>query len=321
MKELLILHAFTIVFKIPPIMNADELLDRAFGSAKKVTHRDKKKKTINKIKMVKRIIGNTLKVYVRAFPTLDDLHPFYYELINLLIGIDKLKMALASVEWARKRINSITNYGIREAKKKEDYKNIIRKVYGRVSSIIYEIDASLKFLEETRKKLKDVPSIDTGTKTVIIAGYPNVGKSSLLKMLSSANPEIAPYPFTTKGLIVGHIWVEERYNKKKIQVVEAPGLLERPMAKRNEIERQGIIALRHLPDLVIFIIDASMHCGYSIEEQLKLLEEIKKEFDVDVIVVENKVDISKGKTDYMKISCRDGTGIEELKKEIIKRLE
>ena len=312
--------AFTIVFKIPPIMNADKLLDRAFGSAKKVTHRDKKKKTINKIKKVKSIIGNTLKVYVRAFPTLDDLHPFYYELINLLIGIDKLKMALASVEWARKRIASITNYGIREAKKKENYKEIIKKVYGRVSSIIYEIDASLKFLEEARKKLKEVPSIDTSIKTVIIAGYPNVGKSSLLKLLSSANPEIAPYPFTTKGLILGHIWVEERYDRKKIQVVEAPGLLERPMAKRNEIERQGMIALRHLPDLVIFIIDASMHCGYSIEEQLKLMEEIKKEFNVAVIVVENKVDISKGKTNYMKISCKDGTGIEELRKKVIEKL-
>ena len=312
--------AFTIVFKIPPIMNADKLLDRAFGSAKKVTHRDKKKKTINKIKKVKSIIGNTLKVYVRAFPTLDDLHPFYYELINLLIGIDKLKMALASVEWARKRIASITNYGIREAKKKENYKEIIKKVYGRVSSIIYEIDASLKFLEEARKKLKEVPSIDTSIKTVIIAGYPNVGKSSLLKLLSSANPEIAPYPFTTKGLILGHIWVEERYDRKKIQVVEAPGLLERPMAKRNEIERQGMIALRHLPDLVIFIIDASMHCGYSIEEQLKLLEEIKKEFNVAVIVVENKVDISKGKTNYIKISCKDGTGIEELRKKVIEKL-
>ncbi|MCD6572935.1 MAG: 50S ribosome-binding GTPase [Thermoplasmata archaeon] len=308
------------MFKIPPIMNADKLLDRAFGSAKKVTHRDKKKKTINKIKKVKSIIGNTLKVYVRAFPTLDDLHPFYYELINLLIGIDKLKMALASVEWARKRIASITNYGIREAKKKENYKEIIKKVYGRVSSIIYEIDASLKFLEEARKKLKEVPSIDTSIKTVIIAGYPNVGKSSLLKLLSSANPEIAPYPFTTKGLILGHIWVEERYDRKKIQVVEAPGLLERPMAKRNEIERQGMIALRHLPDLVIFIIDASMHCGYSIEEQLKLLEEIKKEFNVAVIVVENKVDISKGKTNYIKISCKDGTGIEELRKKVIEKL-
>ena len=309
------------MFKIPPIMGANELLDRAFGSAKKISHRDKKKKTINKIKTVKSIIGNTLKVYVRAFPTLDNLHPFYYEMINLLIGVDKLKMELASIEWARKRIASITNYGVREAKRKDNYREIIKKVYGRVSSIVYEIDSSLKFLEEARKKLKNLPSIDTGSKTVIIAGYPNVGKSSLLKLLSTANPEIAPYPFTTKGLIVGHIWIEEKYEKKKIQVIEAPGLLERPMAKRNEIEKQGIIALRHLPDLVVFIIDASMHCGYSTEEQLKLLGEIKNEFRVDTIVVENKVDISKGKTDYMKISCKDGMGIEELKKEIIRKLE
>jgi len=308
------------VFKIPPVMGADALLDKAFGRAKKIRNRDKKKKTIDKIAMVKNILNESLKKYVKAFPSLDNLHPFYYEMINLLIDIDKLKISLARIDKARKRINSIANSGIREAKKNENYKEIIKKVYGRISSIIYEIDSSLKFLEKARNKIKELPSIDTKTKTVIIAGYPNVGKSSLLKLISSAKPEIAPYPFTTKGLIVGHIIYNEGYERKKIQVVEAPGLLERPIEKRNEIERQGIIALKHLPDLVVFIIDASMHCGYSIEEQLKLLEEIKKEFGVDIIVVENKVDISNGKTDYMKISCKDRIGIEELKKKIMEKL-
>ena len=316
----LIYLPFTIVFKIPPIMDADELLDKAFGKAKKIRNRDKKKKTIDKIAMVKNIVDDTLKKYVKSFPSFDNLHPFYYELINLLLDIDRLKISLAKVDRARKRISRIANSGIKEAKKNENYRQIIKKVYGRISSILYEIDSSLKFLEEARNKIKGLPSIDTEAKTVIIAGYPNVGKSSLLKAISSAKPEIAPYPFTTKGLIVGHIWYEENHEKKKIQVVEAPGLLERPAEKRNEIEKQGIIALRHLPDLIVFIIDASLHCGYSLEEQLALLNEIKNEFKVDIIVVENKVDISKGKTEYMKVSCKNGMGIEELKKKILEEL-
>lgn len=308
------------MFKIPPIMNADELLDKAFGKAKKIRNRDKKKKTINKIKTVKNVLGGALKKYVRAFPTIDKLHPFYYELLELLIGIDELKKSLSSIEWARKRINSIARYGIREAKRKENYKEIIRKVYGRISSIIYEINENLKFIEEARNKIKNIPSIDVELPTIIIAGYPNVGKSSLLKLLSSAKPEIAPYPFTTKGIIVGHFLIKKKYENLRIQIVEAPGLLDRRYEERNEIEKQGIIALKHLPSLIIFIIDASFNCGYPLEEQEKLLEEVKREFNVDIIVVENKVDISGGKTKYIKISCKNSYGIEELKKKILEKL-
>lgn len=308
------------MFNLPKILNADELLDKAFGRAKKIRERDKKLKTINKIAVVKSILSNTLRKYVKSFPSFDNLHPFYYEILNLLVGIDELKKSLAAVDWARKKIDGIARYGIKRAKKEENYKEIIKAVYGRISSIIYRINRNLNFLEEARLKIKNIPSIDTDIPTVIIAGYPNVGKSSLLKLLSSAKPEIASYPFTTKGLIVGHFSIKEKYEERKAQVVEAPGLLDRPYEKRNEIERQGIIALKYLPDLIIFIIDASLHCGYPLEEQEKLLKEIKDEFKVDMIVVENKADISGGKTDYLKISCKTGEGIEELKKEMIKRL-
>lgn len=309
------------MFKIPNVLDADALLDKAFGRAKKIAERDRKARAINKVSTVKMILNNTLQKYVKAFPSFDKLHRFHYELLDLLIGVDKLKKSLGAIEWARKKINSICYQGIKKLKKEEeDFAPIVKEVYGRISSIIYQINPHLNFLEESRLKIKQIPAISTDLPTVIIAGYPNVGKSSLLKFLSSAKPEIASYPFTTKGLIVGHFYVEQNHEKKKIQIIEAPGLLDRPNEKRNEIERQGIIALKYLPDLIIFIIDASLHCGYDLESQLNLLEEIKKEFGVDVIVVENKVDISKGKTEYMKISCKTGEGIEELKEEIKKRL-
>ena len=307
------------MFNIPNILDAEALLDKAFGRAKKISVRKKKERIINKIATVKAIMNNTLQKYVKSFPNFDKLHKFYYELLDLLIGINKLKKSLASLEWARKKINRIATDGIRKIKSGEDELNVLKSVYGRISSIVYEINRHLNFLEEARLKIKELPFISTDLPTVIIAGYPNVGKSSLLKLLSSAKPEIAPYPFTTKGLIVGHLIFEENHEKKKIQFVEAPGLLDRREEERNEIEKQGIIALKHLPDLIIFIIDSSLHCGYDLESQKKLLEEIKREFKVDMIVVENKVDIC-SKTDYFKISCKTGEGIEELKEEIKKRL-
>ena len=312
------------MFKIPPILSADELLDKAFGKAKRIKERDRKARTINKLSTVKQILNNTLQKYVKAFPSFDNLHRFYYELFDLLIGIDKMKKSLGAIEWARKKISKIANDGIKKIKREEDdkkYKNILAAKYGRISSVMYQINSHLSFLEEARNKMKKIPYIDADAPTIIIAGYPNVGKSSLLKILSSAKPEIASYPFTTKGLIVGHMETEDKYERKKIQVVEAPGLLDRRDEERNYIEKQGMIALRYLPDLIIFVVDASLHCGYSMEDQMKLLDEIKKEFyDVDIIVVENKVDISGGKTDFMKISCTTGEGIDELKREIMERL-
>ena len=118
---------------------------------------------------------------------------------------------------------------------------------------------------------------------------------------------------------MGHIRKKKNHEVFRIQVVEAPGLLDRRNEERNEIERQGIIALRHLPHLIIFVVDATLHCGYPLEEQLKLLEEIRKEFDADVIVVENKTDIE-SKTNFMKISCETGKGIKELREEMLRRL-
>ncbi|MCD6512393.1 MAG: 50S ribosome-binding GTPase [Thermoplasmata archaeon] len=302
------------MFDIPPIKNADELLDKAFGRAKKIRDRDKRAKTMNKISTVRMILDNELGRIVKAFPTMQNLHPFYHEFFDIIAGIDRVRKAIYSVDWARKKINYIARYGIRKVKREEDYRRIIKMVYGRISSILYKIDDNLIFLEDFRNKIKDMPSIDVDMPTIIIAGYPNVGKSSLLKALSRAKPEIASYPFTTKTLIVGHIYLETDHEKKKIQVIEAPGLLDRPIEKRNKIEMQALAALRHLADLIIFIVDASMHCGYELEKQMNLLEDIKRHFDADIIVVENKVDISGGKTNFIKISCANGNGLDELRK-------
>jgi nucleolar GTP-binding protein len=147
-----------------------------------------------------------------------------------------------------------------------------------------------------------------------------VGKSSLLKQLSSAKPDIAIYPFTTKELIIGHITVTQKYEKKTIQIIELPGLLDRPNHKRNKIEKQGIIALHYLPSLILFIVDASTHCGYDISSQLKLLDDIKKEFTVPLIGVENKVDVNNGQTSFFPVSAKTGYGVEKLKQKIIDQL-
>jgi len=308
------------VFKIPTVLTADKLLDKAFGRAQKIKKRDRKAERISKISSAKDTLDSTLQKYVSRFPSFDNLHRFYYELFDILLGIDTLKKSLGAVDWGRKQINEIARHGIKEVKRQKDGNLVLRQTYGRISSVLYQINNHLLFLERARKKLRKVPFIDMDKPTLIIAGYPNVGKSSLMRLISTAEPTIASYPFTTKEIIVGDMALEDKKGKRQIQIIEAPGLLDRPHEKRSAIERQGLIALRYLSDLIVFIVDASLYCGYDLKSQLNLLKEIQSEFKGDIIAVENKADIGGGATDFLKISCISGRGIEELKKGIMARL-
>jgi len=59
-----------------------------------------------------------------------------------------------------------------------------------------------------------------------IVGLPNVGKSSILKSLTNANPKIAGYPFTTLEPNLGVLQINKGDNKKNIVIVDVPGVVE-----------------------------------------------------------------------------------------------
>ncbi|MEA2054332.1 MAG: GTPase [Candidatus Thermoplasmatota archaeon] len=306
---------------IPKIESADELIDRAFRKAKEIKNFNKKKKAIQKIRMVQKTIDSCLNKYVKAFPSFDNLHPFYNELLDVAVGIDELKKSLGAIDWARKKCNDISRIEIKKMRRSKEYDKIVKSAYGRISSIVYRVSKNLEFLEEARIKIRNIPSIEIDSPTVVIVGYPNVGKSSLLRHLSLAKPKIAPYPFTTTGLVLGHFSVEKKYIEHKVQVVEAPGLLDRPLSPKNRVEKQAMAAIYYLANVIVFMIDPTQYCGYSIKEQENLLASMKKDISLPIIVVENKSDLCKSDRKCLKISCKSGDGISELKEEIIKNLE
>ena len=136
--------------------------------------------------------------------------------------------------------------------------------------MIGRIGPSLEWLSESREILKRLPSIDQLSPCIVVCGAPNVGKSAFISALSSGNMEVNHYPFTTKRIHLGHF----TFRRLQYQMVDTPGLLDRPMEKRNDIEMQAISALENLGSLVLFLIDESEKCGTSIEEQHNLLEDI-----------------------------------------------
>ncbi len=312
--------------EIPQIQTADELIDIAIKRAKKVQITDrnafyKKKKTIiAKAESFSTSIIMKLERYVKKFPSIDNLPGFYQEIIDIKIKKDKLKKALGAADWARKTCQMIYSKQGRSLKKSGNLDFLKQKqqeIYGRLSSVVKQIDKELFVLSEAQQIMKKLPDIQD-IPTVVIAGYPNVGKSSLLRCLSSAKPKIAEYPFTTKEIHVGHIKKTEKHIKKTFQIIDTPGLFDRPFSKRNEIEKQAVAALTHLADVIVFIIDPSETCGYTLKDQKHLLKQIQKMFSDSVfIVVENKVDVKKTRSSNLRVSCETGEGIDSLKKKLL----
>ncbi len=306
------------MFKIPTILTSDEVLDKAFKKASRVSIPGRsgirKKKSIAKAKIesASQTIDSTLKKYVKSFPTIDNLHPFYKSLIDLLLDTDRMKKSLGSLDWCRKTVLRIARESSSKISRARDVNDIdpIRKAaYGRISSVVGDVQDELAFLGEARQEMKKMPGINPELPTIVVAGYPNVGKSQLVRAISSAKPRIASYPFTTKRVSIGHF--ERKY--QSYQVIDTPGLLDREIEERNEIEKQAINALEHLADVVVFVLDPTETCGYEMESQESLLQTICKEFAaIPVIPVENKTDISVSSSERMKISALEGTRVENL---------
>jgi nucleolar GTP-binding protein len=135
-----------------------------------------------------------------------------------------------------------------------------------MSTIVKKQATSLAYLEQVRQHLARLPSIDPNTRTLLVCGFPNVGKSSFVNKLSRANVDVQPYAFTTKSLFVGHT----DYQFLRWQVIDTPGILDHPLEERNTIEMQSVTALAHLKASIIFVIDISEQCGYPIPQQVYL---------------------------------------------------
>lgn len=286
--------------KIKKIHRSGELLDIVFHRAshlsldvpRRVAPVVKaRKREAARVKYISDNLAKYLVSMVKMFPNLDDIHPFYRELADVLVGVDKLREVLASLEGSARVIRKIAREKIREIKVSNEPRDAARariEAYARIASVIRKLRRRLDFLIDVSKKLSKLPTVDTDAFTIVVAGYPNTGKSSFVRAVSSAKPEIAEYPFTTRNIIMGHF----SYGNFRCQIIDTPGILDRPMSERNQIELQAISAIRHIANVAIFIIDPTLTCGYPLERQLELLKEIRETFPtLPIINVINKVDL------------------------------
>ncbi len=294
--------------KLPTVLTAEELLDKAFRRASKVSGRNKKEKTINKLSTVSNVLSDYFRKIISSHPSYENLPDFYREMVDIVVGIRRIKKSLAALKWADGVIQRVITKGVREVKGGKDPGQVLKAVYGRIASIVEQIDSELRFLNEAKNRMREIPIL-TDDPTIVVAGYPNVGKSSFVARISTVHPEISTYPFTTKEIYVGY----GNFDGLKVQIVDTPGLLDRPIHKRNQIEKRAILCLEHVADCILFIIDPTETCGYPLESQFSLLDEIKESFNVPIIAAYSKSDMH-DRRDLPAFSNVTGEGIDEVVK-------
>ncbi len=166
-----------------------------------------------------------------------------------------------------------------------------------------------------------------------LVGYPNAGKSTLLRKISAARPKVAPYPFTTLHPVVG---VVEFTSYRRATVADIPGLIEgahRGLGLGHEF-------LRHITRcrIFLFVVDVA---GSEGRNPIEDLQNLRREIDLyDPLLsqrpwfaIANKMDLPgtkenlnalRGKfpkIEIVPVSAAKGEGIEDLKKKLASWLE
>jgi len=174
-----------------------------------------------------------------------------------------------------------------------------------------------KKLEEQINKIKKAGKsskigIRKGDMQAIIIGFTNVGKSSLLSILTNTKPLIASYPFTTKESIIGMM----DYLEMQIQLVENPAL-------ESEYYDKSLV---NTTDTILILVDNI--------EQIKQIQEKLGKSNAKQIIIFNKIDklseqehrkisatLQSKKYNFILISTKTKQNIEELKEKIFKSFD
>jgi len=289
------------------IPKVDEIIDNAFKAGKKeaggIDEKDKKiyikMKEKERIKVASEKVIGTLEGIVKKFPSLDRLNEFYAFMLRNSVDIPTLKKALGHLNVSTKMIRRMRAEYLLKLNG-QSYVNagkIRAEFYGRMRSIVKDTKKSLETIRDGYKVIANIPHMKD-LPSILIIGLPNVGKSTLLKNLTGSNVEIKDYPFTTKKLQLGYL----KHKYLDFQLVDSPGLLDRPEDKHNEIELQTIIALKHLANSIVFVV--------AVNDNLKGQKGLVKKYvgEKPSIVVFNK------------INTIDKTEFEEFKEEFLKGL-
>ena len=291
-----------------------------------------------KVKFTQETFSEKFAAILESFPRLQDIHPFHKDLLNTLYDADHFRIALGQISTAKHLVETISRDYVRLLKYGQSLfqcKQLKKAALGRMATLVKRLKDPLLYLDQVRQHLGRLPSIDPNTRTLLICGYPNVGKSSFLRSITRADVDVQPYAFTTKSLFVGHF----DYKYLRFQAIDTPGILDHPLEEMNTIEMQSITAIAHLRSAILYFMDLSEQCGYTVQAQIQLFKSIKPLFSNKLVfIVVNKIDVTRpedlasdvqtelqgllksGEVEMLQLSCNTQEGVQEVKNAACERL-
>ena len=128
---------------------------------------------MRKVKFTQSNFSEKLALILQDFPKLEDIHPFYADLMNVLYDKDHYKLALGQLNTARHLIDNVAKDYVRLLKFGDSLyrcKQLKRAALGRMATIMRRQNQSLQYLEQVRQHLSRLPTIDPNTRTLLITG-------------------------------------------------------------------------------------------------------------------------------------------------------
>ena len=308
---------------LPTTPTADELVDQAFSRAARAGRAKSGVEAQRSMLMTaSNVLSDNLENVAKQWPDFRDLDPFYTEFGDAVLrrefaledagqeaGLNALRRHLAQVSWAGRQTKSLgREYVGRLGEGADTARKLRKQAFARMADVVESVADDLDAVGDARNALTALPDIVADEPTVVVAGSPNVGKTAFVNAVTRADNETAAYPFTTTGVLVGH--VERDY--VRYQIVDTPGLLDRPAAERNDIESQATSALVHLADAVLFVLDASGASGYALDDQRALLAEVRETVDCPVVTACNKADLDRSVDADHYMSVTEDEGVDEV---------
>ena len=243
---------------------------------------------MQKIRYINKQAFNTLQKIQQKLPKPQKLSSIYQELLNTSeSSLKEYEQALYTIRDIQDGIDVLCSKYVQKvqyAKGHDTLKFQFKKFLGKFNSHFTKQEKAFKTLSIVSIFLTKLPTFKEMF-TVAIAGFPNVGKSTLMKNITKSDVEIQNYPFTTKGLMFGYLYQSD---EPILQFIDTPGLLGRK--KSNAIEQRAQIIIQQYANQLIFVVDITESCGYELDLQLKLLKDTTK-IEKDIIIYFSKTDL------------------------------
>jgi uncharacterized protein len=224
---------------------------------------------------------------------------------------------------------------LREIPKHKGTDKLQAELKAKISKAKQEVEHAKKSAKKSHGGVK-IPRQGAGR--VMLLGGPNAGKSQLLRSLTRATPEVAPYPFTTREPQPGMMPWED----VMVQLIDTPPIT-------ADVFDPGTLGLIRGSDLALLMVDLGADEGIDgLQAVLGQLQHGKtrlaKESYLDeediglsftkAFLVLNKIDLPEAEdriallkefcpTDFheLRISAEHGTGLEELRREVYAALD